>query len=113
MRTKTISVVVFLFILAIMISYATNREIRINRILFLGDSLTEGVKLDDKNDRWSTIVSQTLNVEEVNLGIGGTTIAKNYNSPFPEIYNRSFVDRIGEIPQYHNGDFLIIMGGGK
>lgn len=45
-------------------------------IAFLGDSITFGYGLDNKEDRYSTLVSQTLEMEELNYGITGTLVAK-------------------------------------
>ena len=44
-------------------------------IAFLGDSITMGYGLEDRSNRYATIVSQNLKMEELNYGITGTLIA--------------------------------------
>ena len=46
------------------------------KIAFLGDSITLGYGLTDRNQRYSTIVSHNLKMEEQNLGITGTLMAQ-------------------------------------
>ncbi|MBE6668547.1 MAG: SGNH/GDSL hydrolase family protein [Ruminococcaceae bacterium] len=45
-------------------------------IAFLGDSITFGYGLDNKEGRYSTLVSQFLGMTEQNYGITGTLVAK-------------------------------------
>ena len=46
------------------------------KIAFLGDSITVGYGLDDPKNRYSTLVSEALGMEELNYGITGTLVAK-------------------------------------
>jgi lysophospholipase L1-like esterase len=45
-------------------------------IAFLGDSITLGYGLENKESRYSTLVSRALGFEELNYGITGTLVAK-------------------------------------
>lgn len=45
-------------------------------IAFLGDSITFGYGLDHAENRYSTLVSQMMGMEELNYGITGTLVAK-------------------------------------
>ena len=45
-------------------------------IAFLGDSITLGYALDNKNDRFSTLVCNRLGCNEINHGITGTLMAQ-------------------------------------
>lgn len=45
-------------------------------IAFLGDSITLGYGLEHKENRYSTLVSKALDMEELNCGITGTLVAK-------------------------------------
>ena len=44
------------------------------RTVFYGSSTTEGAGASDPSRRFSTIVAKTLGWEEINLGVGGTTV---------------------------------------
>jgi lysophospholipase L1-like esterase len=75
------------------------------KIAFLGDSITLGYGLTDRNQRYSTIVSHNLKMEEQNLGITGTLMAQaglNRND------KNDFVSRAHLIDA---ADFVVVFGG--
>ena len=45
-------------------------------VAFLGDSITLGYALENREKRYATLVSQRLDMEEQNFGITGTLVAK-------------------------------------
>jgi len=45
-------------------------------IAFLGDSITLGYGLDNKEKRYAALVAQALGMEELNYGITGTLVAR-------------------------------------
>ena len=75
------------------------------RAAFLGDSITLGYGLEDKSKRYSTLVCNTLGLEEENFGITGTLVAKagmNKND------GRDFLSRLSLIK---NADVAVVFGG--
>lgn len=76
------------------------------KIAFLGDSITLGYALENKEqDRFSGLVCRELGAEEMNLGITGTLIAKSGMSASD---GTSFLDRL-----YRTAgcDFAVVFGG--
>lgn len=77
------------------------------KIAFLGDSITEGrTILNPSKDRFSALVCRDLGLEELNLGIGGTLMARAGMNRFPN--GGSFVERA---VQMEGADFGVIFGG--
>ena len=75
------------------------------KISFLGDSITFGYALTDKEDRYATVICRNMGAEEANFGITGTLMARagmNRND------SKSFLDRIDLIL---DGDIAVIFGG--
>ena len=75
------------------------------KISFLGDSITFGYDLENKEDRYATVLCKRLGVEEANFGITGTLMARagmNRND------GKSFLDRIDLVL---DGDIAVIFGG--
>jgi len=75
------------------------------KIAFLGDSITFGYALENKSDRYSTLVCEAIGAEEVNLGITGTLIAR---AGLNRTDGNSFLDRL---PLIKNADVAVIFGG--
>lgn len=75
------------------------------KIAFLGDSITVGYALPDRTKRFSTLLSERRGVEEYNLGITGTLVAK---AGLNRADTRSYVDRL---PQIAGADVAVIFGG--
>ena len=59
------------------------------KIFFMGDSITEGVGLADKTNRFSDLVANALDVEFVNRGLGGDTTNGMMIRLFPEVFTKS------------------------
>ena len=75
------------------------------KISFLGDSITFGYDLENKEDRYATVLCKRLEVEEANFGITGTLMARagmNRND------GKSFLDRLDLVL---DGDITVIFGG--
>ena len=53
------------------------------RLLFLGDSITEGVGASAPENVYVNLVAKTMQFEVVNYGISGTRIARQTN---PTVY---------------------------
>lgn len=74
-------------------------------IAFLGDSITFGYGLCNKENRYSTLVSQELKMEELNYGITGTLVAKTSVNLTDE---KDFLSRAYLID---DADIAVIFGG--
>ncbi len=76
------------------------------RIGFLGDSITFGAGLAHREEeRFSHLIALRLGIEDNNLGIAGTLVAKAGSSRFD---GNSFVDRV---EQLRGVDLAVIFGG--
>lgn len=80
------------------------------KILFLGDSITEGGKATCNDNNFVNIVTKTLNVTTYNYGVGGTRIApqthtyKNYVE-----CDEDFIKRLDRITE--DADMVFVFGG--
>ena len=75
------------------------------KISFLGDSITCGYDLEDKDARFATLICKQMGAEEANFGITGTLMARagmNRND------GKSFLDRLDLVL---DGDITVIFGG--
>lgn len=75
------------------------------KISFLGDSITYGYDLEDKDARFATLICKQMGAEEANFGITGTLMARagmNRND------GKSFLDRLDLVL---DGDITVIFGG--
>lgn len=79
------------------------------RVLFLGDSITEGLCVREAQNIYVNRLEKLLGAEKVmNHGIGGTTLARNTN----DYRYRSFVVRSQELPdEAWHADLAFIFGG--
>lgn len=75
------------------------------KIAFLGDSITFGYGLDNKENKYSTLVCKMLGVEELNFGITGTLMAKAGLNQSDE---KDFLSRAHLID---DADVAVIFGG--
>ena len=74
-------------------------------IAFLGDSITYGYGLEDKNKKYSTLISNTFGMTEKNYGITGTLVAK---AGLNRENGDAFVTRVHLI---NSADIAVIFGG--
>ena len=72
---------------------------------FLGDSITYGYGLNDPCKRYSTLVSQILDMTEENYGITGTLVAK---AGLNRSDGKDFVSRVSLVD---GADIAVIFGG--
>ena len=76
------------------------------KIAFLGDSITLGYALDDRErDRFPAVFCRMTGHEEINLGITGTLVARAGLSAFD---GTAYVDRY---PQTAGADYAVVFGG--
>ena len=64
------------------------------KILFLGDSITEGVGASSVEKRYTDLVGAKLNCHTVNYGISGTRIARQTQTSAKTIWDIDFRTRL-------------------
>lgn len=84
-------------------------DIKNKKILFLGDSITEGVGVSSPENRFSDLIAKNEGAICYNYGIGGTRIAyQNSPSDNPR-WDLNFVDRVDEMDE--TADIVFVFGG--
>lgn len=79
-------------------------------IAFLGDSITEGVGVSDKNNRYDNIIKNKCNLKETyNYGISGTRIAHQYVASEKPRFDLNFCSRAYDLNK--NADIIVVYGG--
>lgn len=80
------------------------------KILFLGDSITEGVGVSKKENRYTDVFARMSGAEVYNYGISGTRIARQHK---PTISNPRhdlcFLDRVEGMNE--EADVVVVFGG--
>ena len=79
------------------------------KILFLGDSITEGVGASSVEKRYTDLVGAKLNCHTVNYGISGTRIARQTQTSAKTIWDIDFRTRLPLME--NNADFVFVFGG--
>lgn len=80
-----------------------------SKIIFLGDSITQGVGTTDEDKCFHQIIKQKYNLNAAhNCGVSGTSIAKQTN-PKNHIHDLYFGLRTSVMPQ--NVDAIVVFGG--
>jgi len=78
-------------------------------VLFLGDSITEGVGASSRDKRFTDVFGRLTGAHVRNYGIGGTRIARKHaTSPNP-VFDRCFIDRVDTMEE--EADIVVIFGG--
>ena len=82
---------------------------KMEKVLFLGDSITEGAGASSLSKRFTDVFAQKTGVQIQNYGIGGTRIArKHLKSPNPRV-DDCFLDRLERMDG--EADLVVIFGG--
>lgn len=77
---------------------------------FLGDSITEGVGVEDLNNRYDNRLKAMLNLKAVhNYGIGGTRIAHQITPSAEPRYDLCFCGRAYDLNR--EADVIVVYGG--
>ena len=79
------------------------------KIVFLGDSITEGAGASAVENRYVELVGKTLGCEVVNYGIGGTRIARQSKPSENPIYDQDFLGRVEKLDL--DADTVVVFGG--
>jgi len=84
-------------------------ELKGKKILFLGDSITEGHGVEGISNRFSDLIAAWEGAECYNYGIGGTRIAyQNTPSANPR-WDLNFIDRVDQMEEI--ADIVVVFGG--
>lgn len=79
-------------------------------VLFLGDSITEGVGTSSADKTFSEIIRSLCHLKNAyNYGVGGTRIAKNKNVSKHTVWDYDFLTRASLMPR--RADLIIVFGG--
>lgn len=83
-------------------------DLRNKEVLFLGDSITEGVGASAPDKRYTEVFSALSGAKVYNYGIGGTRIASQ-KDPSCEAENRYFLTRLPCMRE--TADYVVVFGG--
>ena len=82
-------------------------ELKGKKIVFLGDSITEGHGTTGKSARFPELIEKREGILAVNLGIGGTRIAKQPGDDVRK--DRDYCSRTGSVDT--DADVIVVFGG--
>ena len=80
-----------------------------NKIVFLGDSITEGCCASIEDKRYVNLIGQALDCDVVNYGISGTRIAKQKEPSETPSFDQDFQQRVKLLDE--DADVVIVFGG--
>ena len=81
-------------------------ELRNKTVVFLGDSITEGVGTSSPEKSYVSIFQKLSGAKVINYGISGTRIAKNRSpSACPE-WDQDFISRVDKMQR--NADVIVV-----
>ena len=83
-------------------------ELKGKKIVFLGDSITEGCGTSGAERHFVTLVGKMGECEVKNYGIGGTRFARQTKPTF-EIWDKDFCGRVEDLDE--DADIVVVFGG--
>lgn len=84
-------------------------DLKGKKVIFLGDSITEGVGASDGEHKYTSVFERKTGAEVVNYGISGTRIAKQKT---PSLYERFDLDFNGRcLSMDEDADIVVVFGG--
>ena len=83
-------------------------ELKGKKIVFLGDSITEGCGTSGVEHHFVTLIGKMGECEVKNYGIGGTRFARQ-TTPTWEIWDKDFCGRVEELDE--DADVVVVFGG--
>ena len=84
-------------------------ELKGKKILFLGDSITEGCGTSGEGYKFSDLIAKNEGAICYNYGIGGTRIAYQRNPSENPRWDLNFIDRVDEMEE--TADIVVVFGG--
>ncbi len=79
------------------------------KVVFLGDSITQGAGTTAKEYRYTDVFASISGTEIFNYGIGGTRIARKKTPSANPIWDKNFLDRVEEMND--EADVVVVFGG--
>ncbi len=86
-----------------------NMDLKNKKILFLGDSITEGVGASSADTNYVSVFGKISGADVTNYGLGGTRIARQTGKSVWEQCDRDFLERADEMEP--NADIVVVFGG--
>ena len=84
-------------------------ELAGKKILFLGDSITEGCGASDVSNCFVSLIAKKEQAQCVNYGIGGTRIARQLKPSAEPRWDREYLSRVPEMDE--DADVVVVFGG--
>ena len=84
-------------------------ELKDKKIVFVGDSITEGVGVDFEKNRFCDRIARETGAVCINCGIGGTRIAKQTKPSDEPSWDQDFISRVDALDS--DADIVVIFGG--
>ena len=84
-------------------------ELKNKKIVFLGDSITQGVGVSIPENRYVDRVEKLTGAICKNFGISGTRIAKQAIPSATESWDKDFISRVPELDE--DADIVVVFGG--
>lgn len=84
-------------------------ELLNKKLLFLGDSITQGVGVSCEENRFTNRISALTGAICVNYGIGGTRIAKQAVPSENPVWDQDFISRVDRMDT--QADAVVVFGG--
>ncbi|MBQ8303425.1 MAG: SGNH/GDSL hydrolase family protein [Clostridia bacterium] len=84
-------------------------DLRGKKIIFLGDSITEGVGASATDKRYTDLVAQKTGAIVYNHGVSGTRIAKQKKPSLDPVCDRDFCIRARDMEK--DADVIVVFGG--
>lgn len=84
-------------------------ELKGKKIVFLGDSITEGVGTSGPEARFSYLIQKETGAECINYGIGGTRISRQTIPSANPRHDKDFISRVEGLDP--NADIIVVFGG--
>ncbi len=84
-------------------------ELKGKKIIFLGDSITEGVGASEPKKRYTDLVAQKTGATVYNHGVSGTRIAKQKTPSYDPNWDKDFCSRAKDMEK--DADVIVVFGG--
>ncbi len=84
-------------------------ELKGKKIVFLGDSITEGACASEQDKNFVSLTGRMCGADVVNLGVGGTRISRQERASACPAFDEDFLRRADKIGK--DADVIVVFGG--